>query len=81
MSVSYKIWVVYNHPKDYPDDFIARLWEVQDHQLPLFPVLTPTKETIISKDYNEIRKQLRAKGLWRLPAVEEEDLCIIEKWV
>lgn len=38
------MWVIYDHPKDFPDHFVARQWMIPDHptsQIRLSPTLEP----------------------------------------
>jgi hypothetical protein len=71
MSKSIDIWTVYDHPKDYPNDFVARKFINQ----------YPTNEIIISHSLSELRKILESKGLQFFPTVEGDDPVIIETWL
>lgn len=67
------IWVVYDHPKDFPDHFIARRWLAND-------TLTPTSDFYLADDLESLRGQLPA-GLYRLPAQPGDDPSIVETWM
>lgn len=66
------MWTIYDHPKDYPEGFIARLWYGE----------TPTLETITGYTLNQVRGLLLAQGsslaMVRSP---EDDPCIVETWL
>lgn len=66
-----QIWTIYDHPKDMPDKFVARLWEG----------VTPTDQTIVADDLDTIRRRLRNKGYTRLPRQEADDAKIVETWL
>jgi hypothetical protein len=70
------IWTVYDHPKDFPNTFVARrfeCWKV------LEPV--PTGDLIISPDLPSLRQQLHERGLTCLPRNAGDDPKIIESWI
>lgn len=66
-----QIWTIYDHPKDMPDVFVARL----------HVGLTPTDQTIVADDLDTIRRRLRNKGYTRLPRQEADDPVIVETWL
>jgi len=70
------LWVVYDHPIDYPDAYVARLHEVsgQGRQRVTHHVLTADNLT-------EIRAALAAFGLTRISRSVEDDPVIVETWL
>jgi hypothetical protein len=71
MAAGLEIWTVYDHPKDFPDLYVARLF-IND---------TPTAKTMKNADLDAIRRQLRNKGFTRLPRQEADDPVIVECWL
>lgn len=69
------MWTVYDHPLDFPDEFIARKWEV-DAGGPRM-----TSECIASPDIDAIRIALQAKGLVKLMRQDDDDPVIVEVWL
>lgn len=65
------IWTVYDHPRDFPNVFVARLW-MNDK---------PTGEIMLSRDLEKLRDMLQAKGLVKLMRHETDDPVIVETWL
>lgn len=65
------IWVVYDHPTDWPDHFVARLWVGE----------RPTGDMLLAFDIEVIRQTLAEKGLTRLDRMEGDDPNIAETWL
>lgn len=68
------MWTVYDHPKDFPDGFIARRFEV-DRDGP-----KPTMETITG-ELGAIRLAFVKAGLTRLTRNPEDEAQIVECWL
>lgn len=64
------LWVVYDHPKDFPDAFVARRF--RDAQ--------PTAEYFTAPDLQQLRGML-PKGLTRFPRHPSDDPVIVEMWM
>ena len=73
-DLSFPVITVYKNPKDYPDAYVARVWEGA-RNLP--------RNTLIKREtLQEIRKDLRAAGFTiRLTRTEGEDPVIAETWL
>ena len=69
-ATNFELWVIYKHPKDYPDFFVARKWIVD----------TPTSEALFAKSLNKLREQL-PKHLIRLERTTFDDPVIVEVWM
>lgn len=67
-------WVVYDHPRDFPDKFVVRRWDIGAG------VVTATDEVRVADTLEEIRR-LIPFGLFRLGRFEEDDPCIVELWL
>lgn len=65
------IWVVYDHPKDYPEYFVARRWIGDKHDNTVWA----------SKDLDALRDMLAKNGLTRLHRMEGDDPVIMETWL
>ncbi|NGO54551.1 hypothetical protein [Allomesorhizobium camelthorni] len=65
------IWTVYDHPKDFPDSFVARLYVGQ----------TPTATFMSCPDLDMLRGQLAEMGLVPLARSEGDDPVIVEVWL
>ena len=63
------IWTVYDHPRDYPDHYVARLWRGE----------TPTETVLRASTLAELHAMLPA-GLARLSRMEDDDPVIVETW-
>lgn len=66
------LWTVYDHPKDYPDGFIARMHEASGG---------PTNRTHTGT-LKELREIFRRAGLFRIMARHpDDDAKIVETWL
>jgi len=65
-----ELWVVYKHPKDYPDKFVARKWILDK----------PTSEVVIGNTIEEVRIAI-PKGLTRFLPDVTDDPVIVEIWL
>lgn len=68
------MWVVYDHPRDMPDHFVARRHEVH----PRGPV--PTGDVIKGNTLGEVRARL-PPGLYRMPRDPNDEPQIVEVWM
>ena len=68
------IWTVYDHPKDYPDGFIARMHEVAEGPP------RPTDKTLMG-ELEEIRRVLIEAGLTTLPRDARDEREVVESWI
>ena len=65
-----EIWVIYDHPIDFPNEFVARK----------FILDKPTKDMIVMPSLDEVRKML-PPDLTRLDRCLEDDPRMIEVWL
>ena len=65
------IWVIYDHPKDFPDSVVVRIWwgEVPD-------TLT---QHFLSVD--AARRHMLYRGRVPLARDKSDDPCIVESWI
>src|SRR5262245_30962933 len=67
------IWTIYEHPLDYPHDYVARRFEVRDHGVMM------TRDMFVAETLEELRALL-PPGLFRLPRTDGEPKAIVESW-
>lgn len=68
-------WVVYDHPKDFPDGYVARKWIVgDDHE-------GPTDVAMWSDKLEEVRDFLENLGLVKLARDPSDEPQILESWI
>jgi hypothetical protein len=65
------IWVIYDHPKDVPDFYVARRWEND----------RPTGEAYFDRDIEALRSLFRKLGFVCLKRAENDDPVIMETWL
>jgi hypothetical protein len=70
------IWVVYDHPLDWPDYYVAR----RHVALPA-SIAGPTDEMILDKNLDRIRRDMQQRGLVKLDRFPEDDPKIMETWI
>jgi hypothetical protein len=63
------IWTVYQHPRDMPDAYVARL----------FLTGKPTEQVVQAPTLDEVRA-LIPPGLYRMPRQPGDDPVIVETW-
>jgi len=68
-------WAIYDHPKDYPDNFVARRWRLGDRGEPI-----PDQECHVANSLEEARRFIPA-GLVRILPLPGEDPVIVEAWI
>lgn len=69
------MWVIYDHPKDFPDKFVAREWNIGPGRA------TPLDNVITSNDLEELREQMVQKCLTKIIKSNIDDPCIVETWM
>lgn len=69
------MWTVYDHPTDFPNDYVARKWEL-DHT-----GVRATDEVILHRRLAAVRMQMRVRGLTCLPRLPMDEPKIVEVWL
>lgn len=69
------IWVLYDHPTDWPDHFAAR------RHVAYGPDAGPTADLVLDQDLERLRRVLERLGLTRLDRMPGDDPKIIETWL
>lgn len=67
------MWVVYDHPDDYPNYWVARRWEITAG------LEQPTNDLLIDQSLPRLRTRLPL-GLYRMERLEGDDPVIAETW-
>jgi len=65
------MWVVYDHPSDFPDYYVARKWIMED----------PTGEIIMATTLQGVEDKLRDWGLTCMTRMDEDDPKILSVWL
>ena len=67
------MWVVYDHPEDYPDKFVARLWSKG----------RPSDRLMKSERLNPLRDYIRGEltNAMCLPRYGADNPVIVEVWI
>ena len=68
------IWTVYDHPKDYPDSFVARRSEASRAG-------TVATSDVVTGDLTSIREAMVLCGLYRMQRAPADDRKIVETWL
>lgn len=65
------IWVIYDHPTDWPNHFVARRWVDE----------RPTEDMVLAFDLDRLREFLAEHGFVCLARMEGDDPKIVETWL
>lgn len=70
------MWVIYDHPSDFPDVFIARKWGLTKTGF------RPTERIITGATLDEVRKRInKTPNLYLVPREPLDDPKIVEVWL
>jgi hypothetical protein len=69
------IWTVYFDPKDHPEKYVVKRWEVGDGPDP-----RPTDDIFVSDSLPELRA-LIPPGMTMMGRFGDDDPCIVEVWL
>lgn len=73
-NMSLPMITIYDHPLDYPNTYVARVWEAK--------ILTPTNVVVCKKNLEELRKDIQAAGFTvRIDERLEYRPVILETWI
>jgi hypothetical protein len=68
------MWTVYDHPRDFPDGFVARKFFT-------LPQVEATSQVMTSASLEDLRTTLFGWGLSCLARNDGDDPCIVETWL
>lgn len=66
------MWVVYDHPSDFPNKYVARKRD---------DLGIPTNDIIVTTTLDEMRSMMTMKGLTCITRSEDDDPVIVETWL
>lgn len=67
-----EFWTVYDNPKDFPGQFVARRFEVSSDQEP-----QPTKDALLGKSFADLEEHFSKQGFTWLPRNSGDDPVIV----
>lgn len=70
------MWTVYERPRDYPQGYIARRFEITGGPEP-----RPTTDVVVGESLDVIRGYMELHGLYCLPRQEGDEPQIVENWI
>lgn len=68
-------YVIYDHPKDFPDKFVVRRWDIGPGSV------TPQPGIFAEADSLDDARDAIPAGLTRMPVFENDDPVIAEVWM
>lgn len=72
---SFAIWVVYDHPDDDPNFYLARQWVVSAGNF------TPTTNTVRARHIEDIREKMMHMDLFRIDRDPSDEPSVLEQWL
>jgi hypothetical protein len=77
MSDPISVWTIYDKPDDFPHNYVARRFEINNGEL------LPTGQVIVAGSISVIRKHLHAYHVSGtvIPRAEHDDPHIVESWI
>ena len=69
------MWVIYDHPTDFPDVFVAR------RHICYGPDAGPTQDVMVAPVLDMIRAEMERRGLTMLARFPNDDPSIVETWL
>ena len=75
MADAPSMWKIYDHPSDFPDEFVAQRWVLGGEDP------GPSEDRVTSHNLDLLRSEMAARGLIRRDRTEGDDPAVIEVWV
>jgi hypothetical protein len=75
MTEGLEMWTVYDHPKDFPKEYVARKFVVDQDGA------RPTDNIIVSTSLKYLRYRLMSRGLVALTRNLDDEPQIVETWL
>ena len=75
MGAGIDLWIVYDHPLDIPDFYVARRYSISNGHA------APTFDFILCVDLEPLREELSWKGLACIPRYPNDHPNVIEAWM
>ena len=76
MSNLFRLYVIYDHPSDYPNDYVARC----HYENLEIKVGSQDEVALVSKNVDALRKLLEEMGLVKIERFDNDDSVILETW-
>ena len=74
-EIKLPIAVIYDSPKDYPGEYVCRIWDGGNG-------LHPTDTIVEGRTLGEMQEDIQAAGFTlRFPRAEDDDPAIVETWI
>ena len=70
------IWTIYDHPRDFPEGFVAREWTAKPGEESV-----PSDYALTAPDIDILRERMLEMGLVCLTRMPDDDPAIVETWV
>lgn len=70
-------WTIYDHPTDYPNNFVARFWVVKRGE----PEPLPTDRHIVSPTLEHLQTIFRTAGLVPIRRFDDDVPKVVEVWL
>lgn len=74
MTDELSIWTIYDHPADYPELFVARLWTVGQDGV-------EASHTMTAETLELLQGEMEKMNLTRMDRRPEDDPVIVETWM
>lgn len=74
-GLKFSMWVIYKHPSDYPDQYVARKFQINS------PAALPTTDVILESTLDSIRSHMQRKHLTLIQREVGDDPVIVESWI
>lgn len=77
---AFSMWVIYDHPTDYPNSFVSRRWVAEDIAS---GKLSATDDVLVSHSLDNIRHKVRTLGRMNVKIAKrnDDDPKIVEIWI
>jgi hypothetical protein len=75
MSDVFDIWTIYDHPTDFPDNFVARRFEIAGPR----PLITG--DVLVARSLEALRAWMQSRDLFCIQRTVDDDEKIVETWV
>ena len=69
------IWTVYANPNDFPGLHVARRFDIKADGVQI------TDQVLVTPALEDLRDELRGRGLTPLPRQQADDPKIVESWI
>ena len=69
------VWVIFDHPRDCPDMFIARRFTIRPHHV------DPTEDVLRAATLDPLREMFMRRGFVRFARDPRDDAKIVESWM